>query len=166
MKKIFFPGMLLLMSLNVLAAPAVRTSIDVQADITTSVRIYVDGNDVTNGVISLKLEDRSGYMSGTTPEFLFIGNASSVSLSLHSPGTRGLVSENNDIMLINTAWVRPGGSEVSTSYPYNNISVYPTIQDAPPDSGVKVRFSSAARSETFPLGTYSGTYEVIVSPTI
>lgn len=166
MKKIFFPAMLLLMSMNVSGAITVRTSIDVQADISTSVRIYVDGNDVTNGVISLKLEDKNGYMSGLTPEFLFIGNASSVSLSLNSPGVRGLVSENSDIMLINTAWVRPGGGDVSTSYPYSNIPVYPTVQDAPQDSGVKVRFTSSARSETYPLGTYSGTYEVIVTPSV
>lgn len=166
MKKIFFPVTLLLMSLNASGTPTVRTSIDVKADICTSVRIYVNGNDVTNGVISLKLEDKNGYMTGATPEFHFIGNASTVSLSLNSPGVRGLVSENNDIMLINTAWVRPNGSDVSTSYPYSNIPVYPTVQDAPQDSGVKVRFTSAARSETFPLGTYSGTYEVIVTPSV
>ncbi|MDN6073315.1 MAG: hypothetical protein L0I60_10115, partial [Enterobacterales bacterium] len=41
------------------AAISVRTSIDVQAEISTSVRVYVAGNDVTNGSISLKLNDKN-----------------------------------------------------------------------------------------------------------
>ena len=49
----------------------------------------------------------------------------------------------------------------------NNQAVYPTVQDIPdPSQGVKVQFTSAKRSETYPLGTYSGTYEVIVTPSV
>lgn len=166
MKKVFFPVLLMLASLSASGAVSVKTSIDVQAEVSTSVRIYVDGNDVTNGMISLKLEDKSGYMTGITPDFQFIGNASAVSLSLTSPANRSLVSENGDEMLLNTAWVKPGGGDVSTSYPFNNLPVYPSLAEVPPNSGVKVRFTSAARSETYPLGVYSGTYEVIVTPSV
>ncbi|AML55775.1 Uncharacterised protein [Serratia rubidaea] len=150
-----------------LAAETVKTSIDVQAEISTSVRVYVEGKDVTNNAIALKLQDKAGYMYGVTPVFQFVGNASGVSLSLQAPASGGLVSENNDIMKINTAWIRVDGGEVSTSYPLNNQKVYPTLQDIDdPQKGVKVRFSSAQRSETYPLGSYSGTYEVIVTPSI
>lgn len=166
MKKVFYPVLLMLASLSASGAVSVRTSIDIQADVSTSVRIYVEGNDVTNGMISLKLEDKNGYMTGITPEFQFIGNASAVSLSLNSPATRGLVSETGDEMRLNTAFIRPGGGDVSTSFPFNNLPVYPSLADVPPDSGVKVRFTSAARSETYPLGVYSGTYEVIVTPSV
>lgn len=166
MKKVFFPVLLMLTSLSASGVISVKTSIDIQADVSTSVRIYVNGNDVTNGMISLSLEDKSGSMTGTTPEFQFIGNASAVSLSLISPANRSLVSENGDEMRLNTAWVRPGGGEVSTSFPFNNLPVYPTLSDAPQDGGVRVRFTSSARSETYPLGSYSGTYEVVVTPSV
>ncbi|MBU5900509.1 hypothetical protein JVW24_25655, partial [Vibrio cholerae O1] len=71
-------------------------SIDVQAEISTSVRVYVEGKDVTNNAIALKLQDKAGYMYGVTPVFQFVGNASGVSLSLQAPASGGLVSENND----------------------------------------------------------------------
>ncbi|WP_044181646.1 hypothetical protein [Phytobacter massiliensis] len=166
MKRIFFTTLLALTSLNVSALPSMKTSIDVQAEISTSVRIYVEGNDVTNGAITLKLEEKNGYMTGTTPELLFIGNASSVSVSLTSPATKGLVSENGDQMRINTAWIKPGDRDISTSYPVNNLPVYPTLQDATKDTSIRVRFTSADRSETYPLGLYSGTYEIMVTPSI
>ena len=127
------------------AAIPVRTSIDLQAEISTSVRVYVAGNDVTNGSISLQLNDKNGYMYGVTPAFNFVGDA----------------------MQINPAWIRVNGGDVSASYPLNNQAVYPTVQDIPdPSQGVKVQFTSAKRSETYPLGTYSGTYEVIVTPSV
>lgn len=149
------------------AAISVRTSIDVQAEISTSVRVYVAGNDVTNGSISLKLNDKNGYMHGVTPAFNFVGNASAVSLSLNTPAGNLLMGDNGDTMQINPAWIRVNGGEVSASYPLNNQVVYPTVQDIPdPAQGVKVQFTSAKRSETYPLGTYSGTYEVIVTPSV
>lgn len=149
------------------AAISVRTSIDVQAEISTSVRVYVAGNDVTNGSISLKLNDKNGYMYGVTPAFNFVGNASAVSLSLNTPAGNLLMGDNGDTMQINPAWIRVNGGEVSASYPLNNQVVYPTVQDIPdPSQGVKVQFTSAKRSETYSLGTYSGTYEVIVTPSV
>lgn len=43
------------------------------------------------------------------------------------------------------------GGDVSASYPLNNQAVYPTVQDIPdPSQGVKVQFTSAKRSETYP----------------
>jgi hypothetical protein len=149
------------------AAIPVRTSIDLQAEISTSVRVYVAGNDVTNGSISLQLNDKNGYMYGVTPAFNFVGNASAVSLSLKTPVANQLISENGDAMQINPAWIRVNVGDVSASYPLNNQAVYPTVQDIPdPSQGVKVQFTSAKRSETYPLGTYSGTYEVIVTPSV
>lgn len=166
MKKAFFAALLMLASLSASGIVTVKTNIDVQADISTSVRIYVEGNDVTNGTISLALGDKSGYMTGLTPEFHFIGNASAVSLSLNPPPDQSLVSDNGDKMRLNTAWVRPGGGDVSTSYPISNLPVYPGLADIVVGQGVRVRFTSAYRSETYPLGLYSGTYEVTVTPSV
>ncbi|MFI8416067.1 hypothetical protein ACQKDS_06330 [Serratia sp. NPDC078593] len=168
MKYRYLPAALAALLISpILSAETVKTSIDVLAEVSTSVRVFVEGKDVTNGVISIKLEDKKGYMYGITPVFQFVGNASAVSLSLQSPASGGLVSENNDTMIINTAWIRIDGGEVSTSYPLNNQKVYPTLQDIEdPQKGVKVRFSSSQRSETYPLGRYSGTYEVIVTPSV
>ena len=168
MRERLLPIMLALMIVgSAQAARTIKTTIDVVAEISTSVRVYVEGNDVTNGVISLKLEDKNGYMTGVTPVFQFVGNASAVSLTLQEPSSGGLLSDNNELMELNTAWVRADGGEVSCSYPLNGQPVYPTIQDIPdPQRGVKVRFSSAKRSETYPLGSYSGSYEVIVTPSV
>nr|WP_315289677.1 hypothetical protein [Serratia proteamaculans] len=155
----------LLFSCSAWSAVTVKTDILVQAEISTSVRVYVDGKDVTNGTISVKLDDKAGYMIGTTPPFLFIGNASTVSLSLTEPPEKGLISENKDTMKINSAWIRENGTPVSALYPLGNRPVYPTLADVPdPQKGVKVQFTSAQRSETYPLGTYSGTYIVMVTP--
>ena len=166
MSKRIFPVLLMLASLSASGAVSVKTSIDIQAEISTSVRIYVEGKDVTNGTLSLKLEEKNGYMTAVTPEFHFIGNASAVSLSFTSPANNSLKSENGDEMLINTAWVKPKGGDVSTSFPFNNLPVYASLPEVLPDTSVKVRFTSAARSETYPLGVYSGTYEVIVTPSV
>lgn len=149
------------------ATISVRTSIDLQAEISTSVRVYVAGNDVTNGSISVQLNDKDGYMYAATPAFNFVGNASAVSLSLNTPANNQLISENGDLMQINPAWIRINGGDVSASYPLNNQKVYPTVQDIPdPSQGIKVQFTSNKRSETYPLGIYSGTYEVIVTPSV
>lgn len=149
------------------ATRPVKTTIEVVAEVNTSVRVYVEGRDVTNGVISLQLEDKNGYMFGVTPAFQFVGNASAVSLTLNQPSGGGLLSENNDLMEINNAWVRSDGAEVSSDYPLYNQPVYPTLQAIPDrQRGVKVRFSSAKRSEAYPLGRYSGSYEIIVTPSV
>ncbi|QKJ88642.1 hypothetical protein PMPD1_3728 [Paramixta manurensis] len=149
-----------------LAVP-VTTTIDVEAEISTSVRVYVDGKDVTNGNVSVKLDNQGGYMRGITPKFVFIGNASVVSLRLTPPPNKALVSGENT-MPINTAWILDGndnGIGVTTGSPVNNRPVYPTLADVPPnDVGVKLRFVSAQRAETYPLGKYSGTYTVMVTP--
>ncbi|GLR07781.1 hypothetical protein COO59_10210 [Mixta theicola] len=168
MKYLSLPAMLIFMTIaSAQAARSVKTTIDIVAEINTSVRVYVEGQDVTNGVISLRLEDKNGYMSGVTPAFQFVGNASGVSLMLYAPSGGGLLSENNDLMKLNNAWIRSDGQEVSSAYPLNNQPVYPTLQDIPDmQQGVKVRFSSANRSETYPLGSYSGSYEVIVTPSV
>lgn len=168
MKYLSLSGMLLFMLFgSAQAARTVKTTIDLVAEINTSVRVYVEGQDVTNGVISLRLEDKNGYMYGVTPAFQFVGNASAVSLTLISPSNGGLLSDNHDVMEMNTVWVRKDGAEVSTDYALNNQTVYPTLQDIPDmQQGLKVRFSSARRSETYPLGRYSGSYEVIVTPSL
>lgn len=153
---------------QVQAVVPVKTSIDVQAEISTAVNIYVNGLDVTNKSISVNLKDEGGYMKGSTPPFQFVGNASSVSLSLQAPPANGLVGPENKVMPLLTSWFNPDTkAEVSTSYPFSNIKVYTALQDVPdPQNGVKVIFRSKERSETFPLGTYSGTYTVIVTPAV
>lgn len=149
------------------AATSVKTSIDVQAEISTSVRIYVDGRDVTNGAISLVLENQGGYMTARTPAFHFIGNANSVGLRFNALNDNDLISENNDRMKINTTWITPDGAESATSFPVYNQQVYPNFSDVPdPQRGVRVNFVSAQRSETYPLGRYSGTLEVLVTPSV
>lgn len=165
MKERFFPALLMLASLGECGAVSVKTSIDVQAEVNTSVRIYVDGNDVTNGAFSLKLEDKEGYLTAITPVLKFIGNASSVSLSLTSPPNSSLISENGDAMRINTLWVRANGGGSTTGAPYNNLPVYASLSEAP-ETGPRVSFTSSSRSETYPLGLYSGTWEVIVTPSV
>ncbi|NIH92228.1 hypothetical protein FHW31_003703 [Enterobacter asburiae] len=148
-------------------AVPVTTTIDVEAEISTSVRIYVDGKDVTNGNISVKLANLAGYMWGITPKFLFIGNASDVSLNLTEPPENSLVSGENK-MMINTSWILDGDDDSigsTTSAPVNNVPVYPTLANVPAsEKGVKLRFISARRAETYPLGKYSGTYTVMVTP--
>lgn len=148
------------------AVPA-KTTISVEAQVSTSVQVYVDGKDVTSGTVSVKLDDVNGYMSGVTPPFFFIGNASSVNLSLETPPGNLLISSDNpsDTMRVNSGWVRVDGGDVSASYPLNNQAVYPTFADIPdPSKGVKVKFTSAQRTETYPLGSYSGTYVITVKP--
>lgn len=168
MKKLLLPGVLIAAIIGPAnAAVTVKTSIDVQAEITTSVRVFVEGVDVTDGSIAVSLQDTNGYMAGETPPFQFIGNASTVSLTLQKPGSGGLVSENNDTMALNADWLRLSGDIVDAGYPISNLPVYATIQDVPdPTVGVKVYFKSKARTETYPLGTYSGTYVVIVTPSV
>lgn len=145
----------------------VKTSIDVQAEISTSVRVYVDGRDVTNGAISLVLENQGGYMTARTPAFHFIGNASSVSLRFNALNDSNLISENNDLMRMNTTWITPDGAESATSFSVYDQKVYPSFSDVPdPQRGLRVRFVSAQRSETYPLGRYSGTFEVLVTPSV
>ncbi|WP_439959305.1 hypothetical protein [Serratia marcescens] len=144
----------------------VKTSIDVQAEISTVVSVYVNGQDVTNKSISVTMKDDAGYMKGNTPPIQFVGNASTVSLTLQGPP--GLTGPDSKIMNLTTSWFNPDtNAEVSTSYPFSNIKVYPTLQDIPdPQKGVKVDFKSTGRSETFPLGTYSGTYTLTVTPQV
>lgn len=145
----------------------VKTSIDVQAEISTSVRVYVGGRDVTNGAISLVLENQGGYMTARTPAFHFIGNASSVSLRFNALNDSNLISENNDLMRMNTTWITPDGAESATSFSVYDQKVYPSFSDVPdPQRGLRVRFVSAQRSETYPLGRYSGTFEVLVTPSV
>ena len=168
MKYLSLAGMLIVMLIDAAqAARSVRTTIDVVAEVNTSVRVYVEGRDVTDGAIALRLEDKNGYMFGVTPVFQFVGNASAVSLTLNQPANGGLLSENNELMAINNVWVRGDGAEVSSDYPLHNQPVYPTLEEIPdPQRGVRVRFSSAKRSEAYPLGTYSGSYEIIVTPSV
>ncbi|MTH45589.1 hypothetical protein [Intestinirhabdus alba] len=149
------------------AAVSVTTSIDVQAEISTVVSVYINGHDVTNKSIGVTMQEASGYMQGSTPPIHFIGNASSVDLSLSEPPAKGLTGPDNTVMALNTSWYNPKtGGEVSTSYPFSDV-VYPTLQDVPDmQKGVKLNFKSAARSETFPLGTYSGTYTITVRPKV
>ncbi|GKW04279.1 hypothetical protein ACS91J_01740 [Pectobacterium carotovorum] len=168
MKYRYLPTALVLMLISATPlAETVKTSIDVEADVSTSVRVFVEGKDVTNSVITLKLADKNGFMESATPVFQFVGNASSVSLSLREPAAGGIISEHNDIMKLNTAWIRVDGTHVAANYPLNNQKVYKTLQDIDdPSKGVRVHFASSSRTETYPLGTYRGTYEVIVTPSV
>jgi hypothetical protein len=167
MKKLLLPGVLIAAFVGSAHAVTVKTSIDVQAEVASSVRVFVEGTDVTNGSIAVTLTNTNGYMYGVTPPFQFIGNASSVSLTLQKPSNGGLISENGDIMKIDADWLRLNGALVSAAYPINNLPVYATIQDIPdPTVGVKVNFKSADRTETYPLGSYSGTYVIVVTPSV
>lgn len=169
MKNRLFPAFLLA-SLSVMpaySAVTVKTSIDVLAEISTAVRIYVNGRDFTGKAFNVKLEDKGGFMHSVTPPIHFIGNASSVSLSLNAPANSELISQNNDRMQLNTRWVRVDGGEVTTAFSLNNQQVYPNLSDVPDQQkGVRVSFTSMQRSENYPLGSYSGTFEVIVSPSM
>lgn len=160
---------LLFNTFSVFAIP-VTTTINVEAEITTSVRVFVEGKDVTNGNLSVKIENKNSYMWGITPKFNFIGNASAVSLRVTPPANNRLISDKGDEMLIATAWIRDGnvnGIGVSTSSPVNNLPVYAKLADIPADDkGVQIRFVSSQRSETYPLGKYSGTYVLTVTPSV
>ena len=106
-------------------------------------------------------------MTARTPAFHFIGNANSVGLRFNALNDSDLISENNDRMKINTTWITPDGAESATSFPVYNQQVYPNFSDVPdPQRGVRVNFVSAQRSETYPLGRYSGTFEVLVTPSV
>ncbi|MGB9096048.1 hypothetical protein [Erwinia sp.] len=169
MKIRLIPTLLLMMTSATPAysAVTVKTSIDVLAEISTAVHIYVDGKDVTDSAFSLKLEDQEGYMKGVTPIFHFIGNASSVSLSLNTPANSELISDNSDRMKLYTYWLRVDGGAASADYSLNNQQVYATLADVPDQQkGIKVGFRSTQRSETYPLGSYRGTFDVIVSPSV
>lgn len=146
-------------------AASVQTSIDVQAVVATAVSVFVNGNDVTNGSISVSLTDQGGYLKGTTPAFQFIGNAGSVKVTLTSPSSGGLISEKGDVMKLGTGFVRLDGAVVSADYPYSGLPVYASIADVPDyNTGVKVTFNSVQKTETYPLGTYTGTYILMVTP--
>ncbi|QHM77206.1 hypothetical protein C7M52_03202 [Mixta theicola] len=170
MKNLILPVLMLFTIFNQAQAAGVpsRVNIEVNAEISTGVRIFAEGKDVTNSSIPpITLKDKNGYMEGITPVLHFIGNASSVSISLQEPTGQNLISENNDEMRIKSSWVRADGGEVITAYPLRNQPVYPTLQDVPDQlKGVRIRFISAARSETYPLGLYSGTYVVTVTPSV
>lgn len=167
-KNMLLALMLLSNTYEVFALP-VTTSINVEAEISTSVRVFVDGIDRTNGQFDVKLTERNNKMWGITPKFSFIGNASTVSLRLSEPPNKALLS-GSDQMIINTAWILDGndnGIGSTTSSPVNNRPVYPTLGDIPAnDPGVKLRFESAKRIETYPLGKYSGIYTVQVTPSV
>lgn len=161
------PLLLFVFSAQSFCAVPAKTNISVEAVVSTSIQVFVDGKDVTSGSVVVKLADSNGYMTGVTPPFHFIGNASSVNLSLETPPGNLLISRDNptDTMRINSAWVRIDGIDVSAGFPFNNQAVYPTLADVPdPEIGVRVRFTSAQRSETYPLGHYSGTYVITVRP--
>ncbi|MCA6961215.1 hypothetical protein [Pectobacterium odoriferum] len=168
MKYRYLPTALVLMLISSTSlAETVKTSIDVEADVSTSVRVFVEGKDVTNGVITVKLENKNGFMAGYTPAFQFVGNASSVSLSMREPAAGGIISEHNDLMKLNIGWIRVDGKYVAANYPLYDQKVHKTLQDIDdPAKGVKVYFVSNSRTETYPLGTYRGTYEVIVTPSV
>lgn len=158
----------LLVSLPLPAVVTVRTSIEVTAEIATSVRVVYDRNsDVTEGAVQLKLEDKDGYMQGMTKAFHFIGNASKVSLELISPAGNGLTKTDDPavIMPLGAYWrFSQNGGDSSTGFGAE-ATVYPTISDIPSDvSGVYIRFISARKTETYALGTYSGTYVLNVKP--
>ncbi|AKG72450.1 hypothetical protein WN53_03060 [Serratia fonticola] len=166
LSKIFFYSLTVFCSVKVSAAIVpVRTDINVQAEVSTAVQIFVNGKDVTNGSINLSLVENKGYLSATTPPFLFIGNARNVSLSLLQPARKSLLSQNGDAMQLAVKWIRLDGGMVYADYDYSNIPVYPRLAEVPdPNGGVKVLFESVNRAESYPLGIYSGTYTVIVTP--
>ena len=69
-------------------------------------------------------------------------------------------------MGVNAMWINPnGGSATFVEYNLSSIPVYPTLADVPdPNKGVQVQFKSTGRTETYPLGVYSGTYTILVTP--
>lgn len=150
-----------------LAVP-VRTSINVEADIDTGVRIFVNGNDVTNKEITVKLKNNNGYMGATSPPFQFIGNAKSVDLTLQTPANNQLISENGDTMKMLVYWVMPEtGQPVDAFYRASNQKVFATLADVPnPQYGMRVLFRSSDRSENYDIGKYSGVYVLVVTPSI
>ncbi|QCT20902.1 hypothetical protein FEM41_15240 [Jejubacter calystegiae] len=160
-----FLAALLCVSSSAWCAVTVKTNIDVEAKVETSVRVYVGNKDVTNGSIMLQLSEVGGYMEGTTPAFIFIGNASSVKLSLEPPANKSLLSENGDLMKLNTLWQRTDGGTAVTNFDLNNQKVYPDIGQVDDlNYGPKISFKSEKTVESYPLGTYKGTYILKVSP--
>lgn len=155
-----------LFSLPALAAVPSKTSITVEAEISTSIQVYVEGTDVTGGNISVKLAEDKGYMVGETPPFFFIGNANSVDVSLEAP-RGGLISIENpaNTMPIIVNWTRPEGGSVSAGSPLYNQAVYSSLAAIPdPQKGIRVNFRSTGKAETYELGHYSGTYIMTVKP--
>jgi len=157
---------LLSLSVSAIAAVSIHTDIVVQAEVATAVHVYYGGKDVTNGSINLSLAENAGYLTATTGPLLFIGNASSVSLSMTQPAKKQLISGGGDVMGVNAMWINPnGGSATFVEYNLSSIPVYPTLADVPdPNKGVQVQFKSTGRTETYPLGVYSGTYTILVTP--
>lgn len=152
----------LLMTATAQAEP-VRTSMDVEAQVGSTLRLYVAGTDVTGGTISLKLEPNAdNKLEGTSPPIQFVGNIGMVSMSLSGPD--GLVSENNVKMLVEPSWIRMrDGVRVSARMSYYLLKVYPTWQDIPDKSkGPKVSFLSEKPFAAYPIGTYHGTYVIFV----
>lgn len=167
MKYIIFFVVIMTTLLNSTVARTIKTSIEVLAEINTSVRVYVNGEEKTNKGIQISLTNQQGYMAGTTPEFRFVGNASSVTLKLEEPVEKGLVSENGDTMLLGIYWVSPDGYKTLGNYPLYEQKVFPTLEDiSDAERGIKVYFKSTQRSESYPLGSYSGTYKLIVTPAV
>ncbi|RWR03290.1 hypothetical protein ED28_03060 [[Pantoea] beijingensis] len=146
------------------AAVPVKTDINVEAEVSTSVRIYVEGKDVTDGSFGVKLEDKNGYMSAITPPFYFIGNASTVSIKLSGP--KALTSTEGNLMNVSTLYVdKSSNSGVSTAFPYNNIAVFSSLATVPSSyNGPMISFKSTDKTEVIPLGKYSGTYTLTVTP--
>ncbi|GKX53861.1 hypothetical protein [Budvicia aquatica] len=157
----------LLASQQALAVVSVRTSIDVTAEIASSVRVIYDHNaDVTEGNVQVKLEDKNSYMVGMTKSFHFIGNANMVNLKLEGPtGLKKVGDPNNFIMPIGSTWYSSPTKPMSSTGFNAEAKVYATVTEIPAtDEGIYIRFISAQRTETYPLGNYSGTYTLTVTP--
>ncbi|AKJ41133.1 hypothetical protein [Pragia fontium] len=171
-KKVLIGLMLSLFAAQQLYAAAVpvRTSIEVTAEIASSIQVIYDRNlDVTEGNVQVKLEDTGGYMMGMTKSFHFIGNASKVRLHLVAPTGGGLAKvgdPDNFVMGIGTLWyTSPTQSGGDTGFD-RDATVYPTLSDIPSDtSGTYIRFRSFQQTVNYPLGSYSGTYTLVVTPT-
>lgn len=155
-----------MVSFSILSAVPSKTDITVEAQISTSIQVYANRTDVTGGNVMVRLEEDKGYMTGETPPFFFIGNATSVDVSLEKPAN-GLVSQENpsDTIPIIANWIRVDGGNVSSTSPLRSQTVYQTLADIPdPQKGVKVNFRSSGKAETYALGNYSGTYIMTVKP--
>ncbi|WP_159565991.1 hypothetical protein [Budvicia diplopodorum] len=168
-KKMVALGLMLtaLISQPLSAAVTVRTSIDVTAEIASSIRVIYDLNaDVTEGNVQVRLEDRNGFLRGMTKSFHFVGNANKVELRLEGPtGLKKNGDPNNFIMPIGTMWYRSPTTPMGDAASRAEVNVYATVGDIPStDRGVYIYFISAQRTETYPLGTYSGTYVLAVTP--
>ncbi|MEA1063007.1 hypothetical protein [Erwinia sp. HR93] len=165
LKKYFFYALVLL-GANVHAAE-IRTDLKLTAKIENSVRVYIGTKEVTGSEIDVPMAESGGYMTATTPPFIFVGNVSGVRLKLEDKNLapKSLANSNGDLMTLTTLWLDENNGTATTNLPMTYRTIYPDISAVTDlNKGPRVSFKSEKRVEFYPLGTYTGMYSILVTP--